>query len=127
MIYTCRFCDWQSIYPIKLTEHVDDNHELILKTVKVRENRDSTLAIETEQLIRNKIWVCDNKGFLKPDIFIKPNRCRFCDIKLKDKDKTFKHMESDHQEQEIELEVRILGDGFVVTVEELERKHISVK
>ena len=126
MIYTCRFCEWQSIYPYKLKEHVEENHELILKKITAKENGNE-LAIETEKLIKSGIWVCDNKGFLKPTIIAIQNKCRFCGSKFKAADKFNKHMETDHQDQEVEIEARSVGDGFVATIEELERKKISLK
>ena len=126
MIYTCRFCEWKSIYPNKLMQHIEDNHELILKIIKVKENGNE-LAILNEELVKDKICHCDESGFLNTFGLITPNKCRFCGTRFKSYDKYQQHVQKDHGDNEVEIEIRVCGDGFAVTIEELARKKISVK
>ena len=125
MIYTCRFCEWQSIYPEKIKEHIEDNHALFLAKIVVRESG-VAFAIKIEDLLEQKTIVCTDRGFLNPDPINILNKCRFCGSRFRNVSVFSSHVEKDHPYQQIDIEVRKIGDGYTVTSEELKKKNINV-
>lgn len=126
MIYICRFCDWKTLYPTKIMDHIEDNHEIIIKKITVRENNNA-YSIIADDLIKERIWICDREGFLNTDILVMQNKCRFCGSRFNSLEKFNRHLSSEHPLGEVEIDTRRNADGFIVTIEELERKKISLK
>jgi hypothetical protein len=109
-----------------MKDHLEDNHELLIKTVQVRENNNAYSVI-AEDLVTEKIWICDSEGYLNMDFLVIQNKCRFCGSRFNSLEKFNKHINADHPFCSADIEVRVNRDGFVVTIEELERKKISLK
>lgn len=126
LIYICRFCDWKTLYPTKMMDHLEDNHEVIPKKIVVRENNNAYSVI-ADDLIRERIWICDSEGFLNTDKLVIQNKCRFCGSRFNSLEKFNRHLSSEHPTSEVEVDTRRNTDGFIVTVEELERKKITLK
>jgi hypothetical protein len=125
MIYTCRFCDWQSIYAEKIKEHIEDSHTLFIATITVQESL-GMFSIKIEDLLKQNIVVCTDRGFLNPDPIDVLNKCRYCGSRFRNIEGFRNHLTKDHPDQQIDVEVREVGGGYTVTPEELEKKNIKI-
>ena len=128
MIYTCRFCNWKSIHPERIKQHVEENHPVTKVSIEASQVQGG-IAIKREDLERANINISGPRGYESSKLMTVPNSCRFCSFRSKKPEEMKEHLDQYHPTGAIELKVFQLNDppGFAVMKEDMEAIQCSIR